>query len=474
MRRDQAPAILAAVSPEQLKGEVLQAGVEVGLLLGFGQDHLIRLREADRAAALAALISVIVENDLRWYQALGFTLLFEVDELRQAGVPEEFIKRTEQRRRVEVERARLEAEGAMSANPEGFDEKEEPEPTLGELLDDRRSDAMILHNSNYFASQVSDLNSSQLRELRRRLEQWWPEKPFAATITRTGTNSWRQEGGAAAWVWLGPAARPLLSPRQWGELATCGILFSNQSDWLKETQSLEGVYEAIEAIGSDGEPERWSQLFGACVDPLPNLLFERCADVLDPEAAADPGSMGYRMASIAQRFVAIGRGDLARRLAGRLDQFAGALPPILAEHGDLVAQREMFGELKRTLDEDKLPDDHRLTWMGGVTETVMLPELFEVLRRSYKLSDRPLPRVMSGFGLHDVVNPTTETINRIGGREAVAGYDELIDTGGDFRWLGLHRDRVADAVLSRDGERFAALAAARMGLPFLGGEEADG
>jgi len=447
---------------------VLQAGVEVGVLLGFGREHLVGLREADRAAALAALASVIAENDLSWYEALGFTLLFEVDELRKAGVPEEFIKRAEQRRRVEAERAKLEAEGAMPADPDRPDEEEEREPTLGELLDDRHSDAMILSNSRYFAPQVSDLNPLQLRELRRRLEQWWPKKPFVATITRTDANSWRQEVGAAAWVWLGPAARPSLSARQWGELATCGILFSNQSDWLRETQSLEGVYEAIEAIGSDGDPERWSQLFEACEDPLPNLVFERCADVLDPKAAADPGSMAYRMASIAQRFVSTGRGDLARRLAGRLDDFAGALPPLLAEHGDLGAQQKMFGELKRTLDEDKLPDDHRLTWMGGVTETVMLPELFEVLRRSYKLSDRPLPRVMSGFGLHDVVNPTTETISRIGGREAVAGYDELIDDGGDFRWLGAQRDRVAATVLTEDGERFAAEASKQLELPMLG------
>lgn len=181
--------------------------------------------------------------------------------------------------------------------------------------------------------------------------------------------------------------------------------------------------------------------------------------------------MAYRIASIAQRFVAAGRGDLARSLAGRLEEFAGALPPILAEHGDLEAQRELFGELKRTLDEDKLPEDHRLMWMSGVTETVMLPELFQILRRSYKLSEGPLPRVMSGFGLHDVINPTTETISRIGGREAVAGYDELIDAGGDFRWLRAQRDRVAAAVLSKDGERFASEAAVRMRLPLLGREK---
>jgi hypothetical protein len=472
LRREEAPEILAAVPPEELKGEVLAAGVEVGVLFGLGQEHLTRLQEADRAAALTRLASLIVERDLRWHQAIAFTLLFEADELREVGIPEEFIARVEQRQRVEAERATLEAEGRVPSHPEGLEEEEEdPDPpTLGELLDDRRSDAMILQNSNYFASQVSDLDAPQLRELRRRLAQWWPRKPFSATITRTDTNSWTQEAGAAAWIWLGPAARPPITAQQWGELASCGILFANQSDWLRDTQSLDGVYEAIEAIGSDGDPERWSQLFGCCEDPLPNLLFVRCAEVLDPKAAADPGTLAYRMASIAQRFVAAGRGDLARRLAGRMEEFAGTLPPLLAEHGDLEAQREMFDELKRTLDEDKLPDDHRLSWMSGVTEPAMLPELFQILRRSYKLSDRPLPRVMSGFGLHDVINPTTETISRIGGRDAVVGYDELIDVGGDFRWLGTQRDRVAAAVLSEDGERFASEAARQMRLPLLGRE----
>ena len=329
---------------------------------------------------------------------------------------------------------------------------------------------MIIRNSNYFASQVSDLDAPQLLELRRRLARWWPKKPFAATITRTDTNSWRQEGGAAAWIWLGPAARPPILAKQWGELASCGILFANQSDWLRETQSLDGIYEAIEALASDGDPERWSQLFGCCEDPLPNLLLVRCADALDPEAAADPATQGYRLASIAQRFVTAARSDLARRLADRLAEFAAALTPILAEDGDLNAQREMFRELNSTLDKNVLPDDPRLSWMSGVTEAVMLPDLFEVLRRSYKLSDRPAPRVTSGFGLHDVVNPTTEAISRVGGREAVAGYDALIDAGGDFRWLVAQRDRVASAVLDEDGARFAPEASRRLGLPNLGAD----
>jgi hypothetical protein len=471
LRREEAPEILAAVPPEQLNGEVIAAGVEVGVLLGLPQEHLIRLREADRAVTLDRLAGLIAERDLRWYDAISFALLFETEELRQAGVPEEFIEPIEQRRRVEAERAKLEAEGRAPADLAVRDEEEAPAPpTLGEVLEDPDSDGTILRNSNYFAAQVSDLDMPQLIELRSRLGGWWPKKPFAATITRTDANSWRQERGAAAWIWLGPAARPPLSARQWGELASCGILFANQSDWLRDTQTLDGVYEAIKAIGADGDPERWSQLLGCCDDPLPNLLLERCAEVLDTGAAAVSDALAYRLTSLAQRFVATGRGDLTRDLVRNSTAFAEALLPVLAESGDLDAQRKMFRELSNTLTEDRLPADPRLNWMTGVIETTMLPELFEVLRHSYKLSDRPSPRVTSGFGLHDVVNPTIEAISRIGGREAIAGYDALIDAGGDFRWLVTQRERMAGGVLTEDGERFAAEASKRLELPNLGGD----
>ena len=129
LRREEAPEILAAVPLEELKGEVLEAGVEVGVLFGLGQEHLIRLREADRAAALVRLASLIAERDLRWHQAIAFTLLFEADELRKVEIPEEFIARVEQRRRVEGERAKLEAEGRVPGDPDELDEEDESEQT---------------------------------------------------------------------------------------------------------------------------------------------------------------------------------------------------------------------------------------------------------------------------------------------------------------------------------------------------------
>jgi len=468
LRREGVPEVFDALPSEALTGEVLEAGVDVAVLFTLGDKEFVRLREADREVALGRLAALVEERDLGWYEVIAFALLFGLDELRGAGLPEPLIERVEQRRRVEEERSTLEAEGAMPALLERLredDEKDEEPPTLASLLDDPNSDVMIIRNADYFAPEVADLDATHLDQLRSRLDRWWPKKPFAATITRTGSNSWEQEGGAAAWIWLGPAARPELSSRQWGQLASCGILFSTQSDWLRDVQSLDGVYEAIEAMGSDGDPDRWSQLLNCCEDPLPNMLLVRCGEVLNPQAAADPDANGFRLVALARRFVEAGREDLARRV----EEFASLLPPLLAEEGDLDAQKEMLDELKGTLDGDGLPHEDRLAWMGGLTETAMLPGLFEVLRRSYKLSDRPMSRrVSSGYGLRDIINPTTEAISRIGGREAVAGYDELIEAGGDFRWLSGQRDRVAGAVLSEDGERFASEAARRMRLPVLG------
>jgi hypothetical protein len=108
-----------------------------------------------------------------------------------------------------------------------------------------------------------------------------------------------------------------------------------------------------------------------------------------------------------------------------------------------------------------------MNWMEALLSPSLLPRLFAILRQIYKLSEEPMPRIRVGFGRRDVVNPTIEAINRIGGRRAVAGYDELIAEGGDFRWLLHPRDRLAANELTKDGERFKASAATRVGVPLI-------
>jgi hypothetical protein len=463
--------LFAKIPPEGLPADVHGAAVRVALLAHLDRKTLRGLKEADPAGALRTLAGVLgVDDELGWYQVIDLAILYPAAELREAGVGEEVIARSEQWRAVEAERDRLavQAAGEPPEEDRAVEDDEVP-PMLAELLADPQSDANILRdrNAEYFAQQVSDLDDAQLTELRARLARWWPKKPFRSTITVDGPNAWRQEWKAVGWIWLGPAARPPLSPYQWGQLAACGILFSAQAEWLRSVQTLAGIHEALDAIGSDGDLDRWAQLLECCAAPLPNRLLVRCADVLDADVDTDKAGYVFRIAAIARRFVEAGRVDLARRLAARSETFAAALPPLIAEAGDIDAQAAMLEELSATLVLGKLPEDDRMNWMGALSSPSLLPGLFAILRQTYRLSDEPLPRVTVGYGARDIVNPTIEAINRIGGRGAVAGYDELIAGGGDFRWLLGPRDRVAAGELSGDGERFRASAATRGGVPLI-------
>ena len=470
-RRLELPALFAALPAKRLSGETLEAALRVAVLLDQDQETLRRLKEADPALALRTLAKLIDEDEMGWYHAFDMAILYSAPELRDGGIPSDVIERTEQRKAIEAERARLVAQGVdrpLEGAPPFEDDEEEPPPTLAGLLEDPNSDTNIIGNAQYFAPQVGDLDDRLLEELRTRLARWWPPKDYRSTITPTGPNSWEQEWKSAAWIWLGPAARPQLSPQQWGQLATCGILFGTQSEWLRSMHSVAGIYEAIDAIGDDGDPDRWAQLLECCGDPLPNRLLVHCAEVLDPDSGTDEAGHRYRVQAIARRFVESDRRDLAERLASRSKEFSVVLPPLLAETGDVHSQEAMLDELKRKLQAGKLPEEGRIAWMEALVSPSLLPGIFEILRRTYKLSDAPIGRVTARYGPRDIVNPTIEAINRIGGRAAVAEYDGLIDDGGDFRWLVASRDRVASNELTRDGERFAASAANRAGLPLVG------
>lgn len=132
---------------------------------------------------------------------------------------------------------------------------------------------------------------------------------------------------------------------------------------------------------------------------------------------------GRRRGDARQRSpIGTGRTDLADRLASRSPGFFAVLPSLLAAAGDLHSQEAMLDDLKRLFDVGKHPEDDGIPWMETLVCPSLLPRLFEILRRSYGLTDEPVRGVTVGYGARDVVNPTIEAINRIGGRAAVAGY----------------------------------------------------
>ncbi len=467
--KEKVAEVFVGLRPEELSGKVLEDAVDVAVLFGLERDLFASLAAANRSAVLTRLATLIASHGLGWWHVLPLAIHFDRDELVAAGVPTDFADRIADRRRLEAERDELLASGDLVPAPpvEEEDPGREDPLLLGRLLDEEESDITILNNQQYLAAQIDDLNLVQLSELRRRLQTWWPDRPYQETITREDPNSWRQEGGAASWVWFGPAARPDLSPMQWGQLAASGILYSTQSEWLREVKVHQGLYEAIAAIGTDGELDRWCQLLECADDPLPGPLLLACADHIDSDAATDPVMAAARLRLIAERLVGAGRTDLAVRLADRDSVFASVLDPALGMHGDSHAQARLFTALIATLESGKLPEERTFSWISAVDDAHLLPRLFDILRLTFKTSSVQFAPRAGTYDFIDLTSPTIEAIARIGGREALSGYDDLAAEHEDFRWLGQQRARVAAGILAAEGARFASDAAAGVDLPAL-------
>jgi hypothetical protein len=475
--RDQVPALLDGVDYAAASTEVVEAAIDVAVCFERGAS-LQALGELDPEALLRRLVALQKDQDIDWWQLVETAALFEPEELKAAGLSEEVVRSVRQRREAQRERAEAEAAGRPWPPPwpEREEEDEEPEqepPTLSALLDQPNSDPLILNDTDYFASQVSELDERRLVELRRRLESWWPEHPYRETITRLEANSWKQEPGAHAWVAFGPRARPPLDQMRWAELATCGILFEGHYTWLAANQSSEAVYEALRLISDDADPDRWQQFLSCCRDPLPGRVLESCARDLSAEVPEDEEQIDLqRVGTIAARMAENGRRDLIKKLAAGDPTREAELFPILAEAGDSECQLRLLDQLIEQLDRGVVPRQPIVSWLSPSPSPLILGRLFEILRRTWGSPERPVGRVTSGYGLFDITSATLEGIATIGGREALAGYDALIAEGGAFRWLRSRREDVAGALLIAEGERFAESTAATLGLPWTSGSGA--
>jgi hypothetical protein len=198
-------------------------------------------------------------------------------------------------------------------------------------------------------------------------------------------------------------------------------------------------------------------------------VLESCACDLGAKVPAEERIDLQRVRTIAARMAENGRRDLVEKLAAGGPTREAELFPILAKAGDSKCQRCLLDQLIEQLDEGVFPRQEVLSWLSPSPSPLALGRLFEVLRRTWGSAERPVGRVTSGYGLFDITSPTLEGIASIGGREAVAGYDDLIAEGGAFRWLRRSREDVGGALLIAEGERFAEAAAASLGLPWMGG-----
>ncbi|MFP5388101.1 MAG: hypothetical protein ACLGG5_02220, partial [Thermoleophilia bacterium] len=460
----------------ELKPPELVAAIDVALGLQLHTNRLGEIAEREPQLALRRLVGLANDRGLEWWQLIALAEHFEPDQLREVGVPEEVAERAGQRRSAIAEQAkRAEEDGEPEfVNPLGRTLSPDlVHSGLAGLLSREGSDPELQHRSEELSAEVEELSGPERDELLKRMEGWWPRKPFSETITRTSEHEWEQCWPAAAWLRYAPKAQPALSPKRWGELAACGVLWDAQTQWLRSLYTTAGAYVAMTVLIGERRPERWQQFLSCCQDPLPNPVLLACAEQLDA-VLPEEGTERYSLRWLAQRMLENGRRDLAEGVASRSEGFAALLDPLLASDGDVPAQRKLVEALRERLQTERVPSEDDLRWLGGVSSEQLLDELFAVLGENWELDDRPTVRVRTGFGLPDLFNPLQEAIARVGGREAVRGYDALLAEGGDFRWLRASRDRIAAAELLSDAQRFGPGAARSLGLPVLDPEGAGG
>src|SRR5438552_332625 len=78
---------------------------------------------------------------------------------------------------------------------------------------------------------------------------------------------------AADWMWFGPPLDKDLTPRQWAEMACSGILFHDQTEWLKRKATAESKLELARACAAE-DSRVWHQALQATPAPLPDELVD--------------------------------------------------------------------------------------------------------------------------------------------------------------------------------------------------------
>lgn len=418
-------------------------------------------REAPTAAARG--IADAVRAGTGWWYAVRLATHLSPEELRAAGLDEEFIER------AEASRASRELTTAL-AEPAAPPLGDEP-PTRGARAADlshllggkpAETDATLLRDHRTLAGHVKDLNEDERARLMARIAGWWPDKPFSETITRIDRHSWRQEYGPAAWVSYASALELPVGAEPWAQIASSGVVFEPERSWLRSGTSDLAQTRAAELLAGCDDPERWLSLFGCCAGRLTEPLLRAAAEALAGDASSADESEEERGARgrVIAALVSHDQVALARTLAHARPELEHVLTRSLAENGDACAQLRLAEELIGRAERSELLQDENLSWLNQVSDDRLLKPLFRLLGMVWKTTSEPTPRVSTGRGLHDVTHPVMRAIASVGGQRAVEGYDELLARGGDLRWLRSQRDEVAATLLRTDGVLEAAAAAA--------------
>ncbi|MDQ3914980.1 MAG: hypothetical protein M3323_06555 [Actinomycetota bacterium] len=422
---------------------LIQRMARLAVILEASDDAVERLARNDAEATLAGLLQALNSGQVSEWGFRRYLVYFTIEELQNAGTPASLIAdRQRQDRPVDLQ-------------PFTAMEKRDPPPTLSDLLGrpPAESDSLILRGVQRFASEAADLSPDARLELNRRLERWWPSDGFASAITRTGTQSWTITWPASAWLWLGPAADITPSQTQWFEMATSGVVMEEHARWLQAHWHPDIGDLIVEGFGSEKMTE-WSRLLACVPDPVPERVVEKLISNVNEL------SDRYELSAIGKRVVEASGVAALRRLAEKSDEFEAILAPLLAERGDLRSLALLLETLKRTLPEGELPYSMDLEWLKGATDPSLLGKLFDCLRIAYK-------RQVAERGFSDTTTPILQAISRIGGEDAIAGFDKILEEEPDCQFLRSDRDSILQAELRDEAVSCLPAALDQLGLPLL-------
>ncbi|MGH2944686.1 MAG: hypothetical protein ACRDPC_00120 [Solirubrobacteraceae bacterium] len=451
--------------------ELIAAACKATILWRLDVRAAARLSRHDPPAAVRG-IAEAMQQGAEWWHVIALTSHLTPEDLRNGGLDEEVIRRVEATQAAACAREKQDPDAFADAEDEPPLELAPP-PNLTELVmgTPEDTDGPLLRGHRTLSGHVNDLDAQHRARLTARIAAWWPEKPYVETITWIDHGTWRQEYGSAAWLAYASALGLTVTSEQWAQVASCGVLFDPQRLWLRERSTVDGQLRAAELLAGVANPARWLGLFDCCKDPLAEPIMQAASDALRahpsvPRSITESEDLRAREKVIG-RLVANGRADLALRLAEQRPDLEASFDRKLAEHGDADAQvRLASGLVARAADGESLVHED-FGWMDAVADERLLGPLFELLGLVWRTSDKPVPRVSSGSGLHDVTNPVMAAIKTVGGRAAIDGYDELLARGGDMRWLRHQREEIAASALRMDGLEAAEAAAAEANIPVL-------
>jgi len=315
---------------------------------------------------------------------------------------------------------------------------------------------LALRNSMPLSDVVDDLSPGQRERLCDVVKSAWPDEGARAHVHREENNVRFGDLGAYAWLTLAPALDLRPSDEQWADLATSGAVWTDTADWLRRHYTAEAAAKAAEMLDSD-DSAPWGQLLSAIPsdqevpDAVIDAMVDRVRTVDNPHGG---------LWNIGQRLGGAGNLGALQAISSRSDALESGLRVWRARLGETEAASSLLGDLTGAVKEGKGREWDDPEWLEGVSDPVLLPDLFEALRADLMV-ERDDPFGPSRY-LH-------RAILRIGGDDAVKGYDELMSTSDEsrFNFLRIHRDDVVQAELRKIGQESAADVARTLGLPVL-------